>query len=146
MSRRAPKKVSAVPSRAALAAAVAAAVQARDNAHAPYSGYQVGAALVCSDGSMFAGCNVENRSYGLTVCAERHAVAAMVAAGKRQLAYAVVVTGDRDPASPCGACRQVLAEFHPKLPIYLVSTLGKKVKVTLDKLLPRQFEFVPKSR
>lgn len=122
-----------------------AAVDVRNNAHAPYSNYQVGAALIAADGRVFVGCNFENRSYGLTVCAERNAMAAAVAAGAREFAAVVVVTGDKTPAPPCGACRQVMAELAPALPVLLVSsTSGKRVKAKLDKLLPMQFQFAPR--
>ena len=94
-----------------------AAELARQRAHAPYSKFHVGAAIFCDDGSISAGCNVENASYGLTVCAERNAVGAMVLGGKKPLAVAIVVDS-REPTPPCGMCRQVLAEFGaPTLPV-----------------------------
>jgi cytidine deaminase len=98
---------------------VEAAGLARKNAHAPYSSYLVGAALLTADGRIFAGCNVENASYGATLCAERNAVAQMVAAGARDIAALVVVTEGPEPGSPCGICRQTLAEFADDLPIGL---------------------------
>lgn len=90
----------------------ALAQEAARSAYAPYSKFRVGAALVCSDGTVFTGVNVENRSFGLTVCAERNAVAAAIAAGRKDFAAIAVSTPDASyPVSPCGACRQVLSEF-----------------------------------
>ena len=116
-----------------------AAVAVRANAHAPYSRFQVGAAVLTASGEIFAGCNVENASYGLTMCAERVAVGAAVAAGHKQItAIAVATAGGH---SPCGACRQVLSEFGPAMEILLVDADDPaKVRTTsLDKLLPEQF-------
>ncbi|HEY6478364.1 MAG TPA: cytidine deaminase, partial [Polyangia bacterium] len=93
------------------AALVMAARAVRGRAHAPYSKFLVGAAVRDERGRIHVGCNVENASYGLTVCAERNAVAAAVAAGARRVRAVAVVSGSRPPASPCGACRQVLAEL-----------------------------------
>jgi len=116
---------------------VQAAIEARRNAHAPYSNFPVGAAIECSDGTVFTGCNVENLSFGLTMCAERVAVGAAVAAGHRDFCCVAVVAETNVPISPCGACRQVLAEFHPSLPI-ISSTLDCKTEeFVLDQLLPR---------
>ena len=94
-------------------ALIAKAVEVRRKAHAPYSKYLVGAALLAKDGRVFVGCNVENASYGLTCCAERNAVFAAVAAGAKKFVAVAVVTANG--GSPCGACRQVLREFGPKL-------------------------------
>jgi cytidine deaminase len=98
-----------------------AARAARAHAHAPYSRYAVGAALRTASGGVYAGCNVENATYGATLCAERAAVAAMVAAGDREPIACVVVTGGPEPGAPCGICRQVLAEFADDMKILLVA-------------------------
>jgi cytidine deaminase len=113
----------------------------RENAHAPYSRYQVGAALVTKSGKTFAGCNVENASYGLSLCAERSAILQMVAAGEREPVALVVVTEGPVVGTPCGACRQVLAEFATELPIRLsVATEGVPSRDTsLETLLPDAF-------
>ena len=106
-------------------------------AYAPYSNFHVGAALIGKDGRIFTGCNVENISYGLTICAERNAVFAAVAAGCREFKKIVIATDTKQPASPCGACRQVLAEFSPDLEILLTNFQGKSVTFSLSELLPR---------
>lgn len=116
---------------------VAEATRVRTNAHAPYSGFAVGAALECTDGTVFAGCNVENLSFGLTMCAERVAIGAAVAAGRRDFRRIAVVADTDTPVSPCGACRQVLAEFNPSLEIHLATTDGQSAVFTLEELLPR---------
>jgi cytidine deaminase len=95
----------------------AAAVHVRANAHAPYSNFRVGAAVLTESGEIFTGCNVENASYGLTICAERVAVGAAVAAGHKKIAAVAVVTAGGH--SPCGACRQVLCEFGPAMEVLL---------------------------
>lgn len=118
---------------------VAAARAARRAAYAPYSRFRVGAA-VRAGGRTFPGANLENASYGLTVCAERNAVAAAVAAGARELQGLAVATATRPPTPPCGACLQVLAEFAgPDLPVLLAGGGGALVETTLGQLLPRAF-------
>ncbi|HAF02174.1 MAG TPA: cytidine deaminase, partial [Spartobacteria bacterium] len=92
---------------------VKAALQARNYAYAPYSKFSVGCALLTKSGKIFTGCNVENISLGLTICAERAAVAAAIAEGEKDFVAIAVVTDSDAPALPCGACRQVLAEFNP---------------------------------
>lgn len=118
------------------------AVETAKNAYAPFSKFHVGAAMVTEDGSVFTGCNVENSSYGLTICAERNAIFAAVAAGHRKLkAVAIVAKGDPLPW-PCGACRQVIAEFaEPDCPIFVASVdqPDRIEKSTLGSLLPHMF-------
>jgi cytidine deaminase len=115
----------------------ARAVRAR--AFAPYSRFRVGAAVLAG-GAIHRGCNVENASYGLTVCAERNAVAAAVAAGARRIEAVAVASGTAPPTPPCGACLQVLAEFGaPATPVLLVGKSGARVETTLGALLPRSF-------
>ncbi len=92
-------------------ALISAAWEVRDRAYAPYSTFHVGAALLGDDGVIYRGCNVENLSFGLTICAERNAVCAAIAAGCRRFHALVVVADTREPVSPCGSCRQVMAEF-----------------------------------
>lgn len=119
-----------------LAALVEHARAARGRAYAPYSGYAVGAAALADDGRVFGGCNVENAAYGATVCAERVAVWAAVAAGARRLAAVAVVTANA--GTPCGCCRQVLAEFgDPALPIAMAGPAGPFTVLRLGDLLPR---------
>jgi cytidine deaminase len=108
------------------------------NAHAPYSRFRVGAALETEDGRRFFGCNVENASYGLTICAERSALAAAVAEGARHFRRLVIVTERGPPAAPCGACRQMLMEFAPDLEIRSVSGTEER-SWTLARLLPDPF-------
>ena len=119
---------------------LAAANAARANAYAPYSKYAVGAALLCDDGSIVGGCNVENASYGGAICAERSAAVAAISAGKRAFVACVVVTQSDPPGSPCGFCRQVLKEFAQDLPILLASaTSGARRLVRLAQILPDAF-------
>jgi cytidine deaminase len=119
-------------------ALIAAARRAQSRAYAPYSRFHVGAALESVDGAIYAGCNVENASFGLTICAERAAVCAALAAGVREFRRAVVVSDVDPPAAPCGACRQVLAEFGLDLPIEGIGRT-QSVSWTLAQLLPAAF-------
>ncbi len=133
-----------VRSSAAEGAALAAARQARARAYAPYSGYRVGAAVVTRSGGVHAGCNVENATFGATLCAERSAVAAMVAAGDAEPVLCVVVTAGPRPAPPCGICRQVLAEFARDMRLLLVSEspsgrVLRRSSARLSALLPQAF-------
>lgn len=117
---------------------VDAARSMRERAYCPYSHYRVGAALEAVDGSVFLGCNVENASYGLTICAERSAVFAAVGAGARQFRRIVIASDSEPPAPPCGACRQVLAEFGADLIVESVGpTQSKRWKI--QDLLPDAF-------
>jgi cytidine deaminase len=120
-------------------ALLVAAREARQRAYAPYSRFLVGAALLGTDGRIQAGCNVENASYGLTVCAERNAFFAAVASGQRAFAALALVTDLSPPAMPCGACRQVLRELAPELPILAANLAGQRVETTLAALLPDSF-------
>ena len=119
---------------------VEAAQAARERAYAPYSGFTVGAAVEANSGVIYSGCNVENASYGLTLCAERVAVFKAVSAGEREITALAVVSGPG--ATPCGACRQVLAEFAPRpeeVTIVVVNGQGEETLYTLGELLPASF-------
>jgi cytidine deaminase len=111
--------------------------KARKKAYAPYSHYKVGAALLGKSGTVYTGCNVENASYGHTICAERTAVLKAVSEGETEFEAIAVVT--RNGGSPCGACRQVLSEFAPKLTIYIADKNGEYRTTTLKRLLPDSF-------
>ena len=113
-----------------------AATAARLAAYAPYSHFQVGAALLAKDGRIFTGCNVENLSYGLTICAERNAIFSAVAAGVREFEAIAIVADTREPVSPCGACRQVMAEFGD-FKIISATLEGHTFESTVGALLPR---------
>jgi cytidine deaminase len=115
---------------------IGAASAARLLAYAPYSGFQVGAALVTKAGKIYTGCNVENVSLGLTICAERSAIATAIAQGSKDFTTIAVVTEGKKPAIPCGACRQVLAEFNPKIKVIAATVDGKVQEFDLAELLP----------
>jgi len=117
---------------------VARAREAMRNAWAPYSEFRVGAAIEAADGRVFVGCNVESASYGLTICAERMALGAAVAAGARSLRRIAVTTEVEPPAAPCGACRQLLAEFGLNLEVIAAGPSSER-RWTLAALLPDAF-------
>jgi cytidine deaminase len=114
-----------------------AAFQARRHAHAPYSNFAVGAALLTETGKIFTGCNVENISLGLTICAERAAVAAAIANGEKDFVAIAVVADSDEPVLPCGGCRQVLAEFNPAIKIVASTMTHRRQEFSLTELLPR---------
>ena len=114
------------------------AIKARENAYSPYSHFAVGAALLCEDGTLFEGCNIENASYGLTNCAERTAIFKAVSEGHVTFKALAVVADTEGPCAPCGACRQVMAEF--KIPLIIMGNLMGNIKiVTIEELLPFSF-------
>ncbi|BCJ86217.1 cytidine deaminase [Effusibacillus dendaii] len=117
-----------------------AAKQARNLAYVPYSNFAVGAALLTDDGELVSGCNIENASYGLTNCAERTAVFKWASEQKRPIRMVAVVADVPRPVSPCGACRQVLAEFcQPETPVILANLNGQIKQTTVGELLPFSF-------
>ncbi len=123
-------------------AMLARALAARARAYAPYSGFQVGAAIVGASGEVYEGANVENASYGLCICAERSAVARMVGDGERALAAVYVITDSSPPASPCGMCRQTLLEFAPDpaaVRVVATNLAGERAEWTLEQLIPAGF-------
>lgn len=114
------------------------AIKARENAYSPYSHFAVGAALLCEDGTLYEGCNIENASYGLTNCAERTAIFKAVSEGHIKFKALAVVADTEGPCAPCGACRQVISEFEiPQ--IILANLKGNYRVVSLDELLPFRF-------
>jgi len=116
---------------------LAAAKQAREKAYVPYSNFRVGAAVLASDGRIFSGCNVENASLGLTCCAERNAIFAMVAAGEREIREILVIGDSKEFLPPCGACRQVIAEFaSPAAVIHMCNRSGACRDATVTELIP----------
>jgi len=118
---------------------IGAAAEVRERAYAPYSGFKVGAAILAVDGRVFAGCNIENASYGITLCAERAALARAIAEGAYTFQAIAVVAGSKQPVAPCGACRQALAEFSPEMAVIMVNTKGETKVTSLKDLLPLSF-------
>ncbi len=121
---------------------VACALSARENAYAPYSHYKVGAALLASDGSVTPGCNVENAAYPATICAERVALTAAVAQGKRSGPndFVAIAVATRDGGTPCGTCRQVMAELGPHMAVYISDKQGNFRTTSVAALLPDSFD------
>ncbi len=118
---------------------IKAARRARELAYSEYSGFSVGAAAVTSDGRIFTGCNIENSSFGLAICAERTAVFKAVSEGYREIAGLVILTDNTPPSRPCGACRQVLFEFNPSMEILCVNLDGRRDMFRLGDLYPEPF-------
>lgn len=117
----------------------AQALRAMESAYAPYSGFRVGAAVESVEGGIYAGCNVENASFSATMCAERVAIGAAVAAGSRELRRVFICATSPAPVPPCGVCRQTLAEFGPDLEVVSESENGRRATWRLSDLLPEQF-------
>jgi cytidine deaminase len=120
---------------------VSEARKARDNAVAPFSKFKVGAALRTSEGKVYRGCNVENCTYGLTVCAERVALLTALAAGERKFTAIAVVTQSAEPGTPCGPCRQLMWEYCGDIDVTLANLEGKRVEYKLSTLFPHPFYF-----
>lgn len=119
-----------------------AATAARTHAYVPYSHFCVGSAVLMGDGSIHSGCNIENRSYGLTICAERAALAHAVTAGQQKLTAVVVLTDTDPPSTPCGMCLDSLAEFGDRdVPVLLANTQGQQEELRLGDLIPRPFVY-----
>ena len=116
------------------------AFEALKQAYAPYSGFTVGAALECEDGSVFLGCNIENGAYGDTVCAERVAVYKAVSEGRRGFRRIAIAANSASYCMPCGSCRQVLSEFSPEMEVLSARDDGRYVSYRLSELLPKRFE------
>jgi cytidine deaminase len=121
-------------------ALISAAKQARENAHAPFSDFRVGAAVRANSGRVYAGCNIENASYGLTCCAERVAIFKALSEGERGFEAIAVVTETDNLTPPCGACRQIIWEFCGDVPVILANLKGKIEHESAGKLLPRPFD------
>src|SRR5450432_40097 len=119
---------------------ITAAKQARENAHAPYSNFRVGAALRSSSGRIFGGCNVENATYGLTVCAERVAIFKAISEGERGFSAIAVVTDTDSLTPPCGACRQLIWEFCGDVPVTMANLSGKRETIQMKDLFPKPFD------
>lgn len=113
---------------------------AREHAHASYSHFKVGAALLADDGQVFTGCNVENATYGLTICAERVAVFKALSEGVRKFAMIAIITATHDLTPPCGACRQIIWEFCGDIPVVMANLDGKREQFQMSSLLPRPFD------
>jgi cytidine deaminase len=121
-------------------ALIEAAIRAREHAHAPFSGFKVGAAVETGDGRIYSGCNVENVSYGLTLCAERVAIFKAISEGARSFHRVVVAADTENLTPPCGSCRQILWEFCGDIELVLVNLQGKTESFRLKDLFPRPFD------
>ena len=115
------------------------AIDMLDMAYVPYSHFPVGAALLCRDGTVFTGCNIENAAYGATICAERTAIFKAVSEGHRDFVRIVIAGRSRELCVPCGVCRQVLREFAPNIEIICLNGAGEERTFTLEELLPHSF-------
>lgn len=115
------------------------AISSMTNAYVPYSGFPVGAVVITKNGRIFTGCNIENSSYGLTICAERVAIFSAISSGEREIEKLVVVADTVEPVSPCGACRQVMSEFGD-FEVILANLAGKYTTTRVSKLLPYAFK------
>ena len=121
-----------------------AAAVARSHSHSPYSRFAVGAAIEAESGRIFGGANVENRSYGATLCAERSAFAAAISAGERSFRAIAIVTDTSPPSPPCGICRETMTEFcRPEMPVLLANPGGERRLTTVGDLFPQPFQFPP---
>lgn len=126
-------------SKAVLAKLRVAAVEAAKRAYCPYSHFPVGAAVLTTEGRIFSGCNVENASYGLTICAERNAIFHAVACGSKEIVAVMICTHTPSPTTPCGACRQVINEFGPKAAIYCICDGKEELCTSMTELLKHAF-------
>ena len=119
---------------------VSAALAARENAHARFSNFRVGAALEAADGTIVTGCNIENATYGLTICAERVAMFKALSEGRRHFTRVAIVADTQNPTPPCGACRQILWEFGGDIEVILANPQGETARFKLSALLPHPFD------
>ena len=115
------------------------AFKAKENSYAPYSNFHVGAALLCEDGSVFSGCNIENGSFGATNCAERTAIFKAVSEGKRNFKKIAIVSDSEDYTYPCGICRQVMSEFSKDFEVVMANNKGEYIVENLSEILPHMF-------
>lgn len=121
-----------------------AAMAAREHAYAPYSKFPVGSSVETEDGKIFAGCNVENASYGLTICAERSAIFQAISAGEKNIRRVMIIADYEGPCPPCGACRQVIREFNSDAEVIMANIHGQMTVVRMSVLLPASFTFTKK--
>lgn len=119
---------------------IAAAKKSRENAHAKFSNFKVGAALLSASGKVYGGCNVENATYGLTICAERVAIFKAISEGERRFSAIAVVTDTDALTPPCGACRQLIWEFCGDVPVVMANLHGKTETISMNQLFPKPFD------